>query len=120
MYADKPLSQRQLKLIQELKKVAQDFFQRESSGVAMITVTDANISADLKNAHFFITVLPKAKEKSALDFAKRMRSDLRTDIKNRMSMRVIPRVEIDIDKGELNRQRVQELLMEDKLASELD
>jgi ribosome-binding factor A len=120
MYSNKPPTQRQLKLNQELKKIAQDYFQRESSGAAMITVTDAHISSDLKNANIFITVLPQSKEKSALDFAKRMRSDLRTDIKNRMYMRVIPRVEVGIDKGELNRQRVDELLLEDKMSSEMD
>jgi ribosome-binding factor A len=108
---------RQKKIIEELKKVAQDFFQRNSSGKSMITVTNADVSKDLKNANIFITVLPESEEHSALDFAKRMRSDLRTDIKTRLPIKVIPFVEIEIDEGEKTRQRIENLLLKDKLNS---
>jgi ribosome-binding factor A len=108
-------SQRQLKVNEELKKVAQDFFQRNSSGAAMITVTSADVSKDLKKANIYITVLPQEKESSALDFAKRMRSDMRTDIKKRLPIKSIPFVEIEIDEGEKNRQRIESLLLKDRL-----
>ncbi len=109
-------SQRQLKINEELKKVAQDFFQRNSSGAAMITVTSADVSKDLKNANILITVLPQEKEKSALDFAKRMRGDMRTDIKKRLPIKTIPFVEIEIDEGEKNRQRIESVLLQDRLS----
>ncbi len=110
-----PKSQRQLKINEELKKVAQDFFQKNSSGVAMITVTSADISKDLTNANIYITVLPREKEKSALDFAKRMRGDMRTDIKKRLPIKVIPFVEIEIDEGEKNRQKIESILLEERI-----
>jgi ribosome-binding factor A len=103
-------SKRQLKVAEELKKVAQDFFQRNSSGASMITVTDADISKDLRKANVYITVLPQNKELQALDFAKRMRSELRTDVKKKLPIKCIPFVEVQIDLGEKNRQKIDELL----------
>jgi ribosome-binding factor A len=103
-------SQRQLKVAEELKKVAQDFFQRNSSGASMITVTDTDISKDLRSANIYISVLPIERELQALDFAKRMRSELRTDIKKRLPIKVIPFVEVQIDLGEKNRQKIDALL----------
>jgi ribosome-binding factor A len=110
-----PKTQRQLKINEELKKVAQDFFQRNSSGAAMITVTSASVAKDLKNVTISITVLPQEKEKSALDFAKRMRTDLRTDIKRRLPVKSIPFVEVEIDEGEKNRQKIESILLQDRI-----
>ncbi len=83
--------------------------QRESSGGSLITVTDANISKDLKKATIFITVLPESSEESALNFAKRKRSDLRNFIKTKLQMKILPFLDFEIDKGEKNRQRIDEL-----------
>ncbi len=110
-----PKTQRQLKVNEELKKVAQDFFQRNSSGSSMITVTNADVSKDLKKANIYITVLPQDKELSALDFAKRMRTDMRSDIKKRLPIKSIPFVEIEIDEGEKTRQRIESVLLKDRL-----
>ena len=110
-----PKTQRQLKVNEELKKVAQDFFQRNSSGSSMITVTSADVSKDLKKANIYITVLPQDKELAALDFAKRMRTDMRSDIKKRLPIKSIPFVEIEIDEGEKTRQRIESILLKDRL-----
>jgi ribosome-binding factor A len=110
-----PKTQRQLKVNEELKKVAQDFFQRNSSGSSMITVTSADVSKDLKKANIYITVLPQDKELAALDFAKRMRTDMRSDIKKRLPIKSIPFVEIEIDEGEKTRQRIESVLLKDRL-----
>jgi ribosome-binding factor A len=93
-------TERQLKVMQELMKIAQDFFQKNSSGQSMITVTRTDIAKDLKNGTVFITVLPESQEDSALNFAKRMRADLRNQIKKRLPIKVIPFVEIEIDEQE--------------------
>ena len=107
-------SERQLKVSSELKKIAQDFFQKNTSGQSLITVTNADISKDLKNANIFITVMPIEKEKAVYDFAKRMRTELRSDIKRRLPIKVIPFVEIEIDEGEKIRQKIDAILSEDK------
>ncbi|MDQ5957444.1 MAG: ribosome-binding factor [Patescibacteria group bacterium] len=108
-------TERQRKIMEELKKIAQDFFQRNSSGVSLITVTATDVTRDLRHANIFITVLPENKEKAALDFAYRMRSDLRTDIKKRLPIRTIPFVEVKIDEGEKVRQNIELILVKDKL-----
>ena len=110
-------TKRQLKVNQELKKIAQNFFQRESSGSSLITVTNAEVTPDLRTANVFITVLPEDKEAAALDFAKRMRAGLRTDIKKFMPIKVIPFVEIEIDKGEHNRQKIESILFPGLISS---
>lgn len=118
MDANKPKTERQLKVEQQVLGLAQDFFQRESSGLSMITVTRADVSSDLHNGKIFITVLPEDKEDAALQFAKRMRSDLRHYVMKRLPIKVIPFFEVEIDYGEKNRLHVDELLREEKRKSE--
>lgn len=108
--ANKPQTKRQIQVGLEVLAIAQDFFQRESSGSSMITVTRAEVSGDMKHGTIFITVLPESKEESAINFAKRMRSDLRHAIMKRMPVKVIPFLEVEIDYGEKNRLHISELL----------
>ena len=42
-------TERQIKIGLTLRNIAQDFFQKESSGVSLITVTKADISRKIKN-----------------------------------------------------------------------
>ena len=116
MDANKPKSQRQLQVEQQVLGITQDFFQRESSGASMITVTRTEISRDMKHGTIFITVFPENKEDAAINFAKRMRSELRHFVMKRLPVKVIPFFEVEIDYGEKNRLHVDELLRKDKAA----
>ncbi len=93
-----------------LKKLAAKFLERENNGTSLITVISATVSPDLKRATIFITVLPDDKEKGALEFAKRNRKEMREYFKKNVPMKNIPFVDIEIDKGEKNRQKIDELL----------
>jgi ribosome-binding factor A len=119
MDANIPKSQRQLQVEQQVLGIAQDFFQRESSGASMITVTRTDISRDMKHGTIFITVLPENKEDAAINFAKRMRSELRHYVMKRLPVKVIPFFEVEIDYGEKNRLHVDELLRNNKLAHDV-
>lgn len=116
--ANKPKGERQLKVEQQILALAQDFFQRESSGLSMITVTRTEISRDMKHGTIFITVFPENKEEAAINFAKRMRSELRHYVMKRLPVKVIPFFETEIDYGEKNRLHVEELLRKDKIEAE--
>jgi ribosome-binding factor A len=116
--ANKEPSKRQTQISLEILAIAQDFFQRESSGASLITVTRAEVSADLKHGTIFITAIPESKEPAALDFAKRMRSELRHRVMKRLPIKVIPFFEIEIDYGEKNRLHVESLLRKDKEAND--
>lgn len=114
MDANKPKSERQLKVEQQVLGIVQDFFQRESSGLSMITITRTDISRDMKHGTIYMTVLPEDKEDAAINFAKRMRSELRHYVMKRLPVKVIPFFEVEIDYGEKNRLHVDELLRNDK------
>ena len=115
---NKAPSKRQTQIALEIRSIAQDFFQRESSGASLITVTRAEVSADMQHGTIFITVLPEEKEAAALDFSKRMRSDLRHKVMKRLPIKVIPFFEVEIDYGEKNRLHIDALLRKEKLENE--
>lgn len=118
MDANIPKSQRQLQVEQQVLGITQDFFQRESSGASMITVTRTEVSRDMKHGTIFITVLPENKEDAAINFAKRMRSELRHFVMKRLPVKVIPFFEVEIDFGEKNRLHVDALLRKEKEAND--
>jgi ribosome-binding factor A len=98
------------KVANHLKELAAEFLARENNKTSLITVTAATCSPDLKQATIYITVLPNSKEKTALLFAKRKRGEIREYFKKNMEIKTIPFVDIAIDLGERNRQKIDELL----------
>ena len=102
--------ERNEKVANLIKELGAQFLERENNRTSLITVTSCNTSPDLKRATLFITVLPDEKEKDALSFVKRRRSDLRDFLKKNIRIKVIPFIDIEIDKGEKNRQKIDELL----------
>lgn len=104
------MTQRSEKVAHLLKELSAKFLARENNRTSLITVTGATCSPDMKRATVFVTVLPISKEDSALGFVKRKRKDLRLFLKESMTTKVIPFIDIEIDKGEKNRQKIDELL----------
>ena len=102
--------QRNKKVANLIKELGAQFLERENNRTSLITVTSCSVSPNLKRATIFITVFPDKKETSALGFVKRKRRDLRTYLKKNMIIKNIPFIEIEIDGGEKNRQRIDELL----------
>jgi ribosome-binding factor A len=101
---------RQGKVANQIKELSAIFLERENNHTSLVTVTSCNVSPDLKKATIFITVLPDEKEHDALEFAKRKRRELREFIKGKMTIKIIPFLDIQIDQGEKNRQKIDELL----------
>jgi len=102
--------QRNEKAANQIKELSAEFLERENNRTSLITVTSCSTSPDFKNATVFITVLPDEKEHDALDFAKRKRKELRKFLKKKMKVKIIPFLDIKIDQGEKNRQKIDELL----------
>ena len=102
--------QRNEKVANIIKELTAQFLARENNKTSLVTVTSATCSPDLKRATIFITVLPDEKEKEALEFAKRKRPELREALKKNMTIKTIPFLDIAIDLGEKNRQKIDELL----------
>ena len=98
------------KVANQIKELAAEFLGRENNRTSLITVISCNTSPDLKKATIFITVLPNSKEHDALEFAKRKRAEIRDFLKGKMNTKIIPFLDIQIDQGEKNRQKIDELL----------
>ncbi len=92
-----------------LREIAARFFSREAGLRSLITVTDATISPDFKRATIYITTFPTSEEEKAVDFAKRKRTDLREYIAKYGKLRTLPVLEIKLDEGERNRQKIDAL-----------
>ncbi len=75
--------------------------------MSVITVTHCDVSGDLKKVTAFISVFPTEHEQEALNFARRKRTEIRELFKQNLSMKAIPHLEIEIDEGEKNRQKVE-------------
>ena len=59
-----------------------------------------------------ISVLPREKENAAFGFIRRNLGDLRKHVKKWLKINPIPFLEVQIDEGEKNRQRIDELLIQ--------
>jgi ribosome-binding factor A len=105
-------SHRHIQVAEELAHMAGDFLAREIANPSvsgLITVTRAELADDFKNVTILLSVLPHTKEEDALRFAKRARSDLREYVKEHSFLRPVPTIDFELDYGEKNRQRVDEL-----------
>lgn len=104
------MQDRNEKVANQIKELAAEFLERENNRTSLITVISATCSPDLKRATIFITVLPNEKEDMALNFVKRNLGGIRESLKKNLSIKTIPFLDVLIDQGEKNRQRIEELL----------
>ncbi len=104
--------QRNEKVANLIKELGAQFLERENNDTSLITVISCTVSPDLKRATIFITVFPDEKEKDALAFVKRKCGELREYLKKNIKIKTIPFIDAQIDYGEKNRQKIDELLGE--------
>ena len=103
-------SPRDFKIEEQIKEVAAHVIERESNKTALITITRVELFEKGRKAMIFISVLPEAGEESAMNFLKRKRRDMRTEIKQHLNVRTIPFLDVEIDLGEKASRRIDELL----------
>lgn len=103
------MDNRHERMQEALREVAAEFLVREAGRESLITVTRAELSDDNKRGIIYITVLPDDAEENALSFANRNRTELGHFYKTRIKGAMPPHVEFVIDRGEKNRQRLDEL-----------
>lgn len=102
------------KTIQLLKSLAGDFLARTSNRTSLITVTNVVLSEDGRRADILVSVMPKEKASAATDFMNRNVDEFREYVKSHSRMRILPRFAFRSDRGEEHRQRIDELLREEK------
>jgi len=103
-------SRRQHTVAEEIAHQGGEFIARYvKGGGALITVTRAEISPDLKKVTVLVTVLPVGQQEESLKTLKRLRTDFHDYLKEKTVLRNVPTVEFEIDIGEHNRQRIDDL-----------
>ncbi len=96
--------------IQEaLREAAAEFIVREATPQSLITVTRAVLSEDGKRGVVYITVLPDSAEATAVSFVNRNRKEFVDFLQRRVRGGVPHHIEFEIDLGEKNRQRLDQL-----------
>jgi ribosome-binding factor A len=100
---------RKEKIIEQIHHLAGEFLSREANKNSLITVTQVHISDDMKRATILVTVLPDNKEKAAIDFLKRKRSEFKEYFKDHSAVGRIPFFDFEIDQGQKNAERVNEI-----------
>ncbi len=106
---EKTSSQKDGRMTDIIKGLTAEFVERESNRTSLITVTRVELIDRGREARIFVTVLPDAMAESALEFLKRMRSDLRSYVTEKSRLFRIPRFDFMLDVGEKNRQRIEEI-----------
>ena len=96
---------------ERMRELAAEFLNRESTRAALLTVTNIELSSDGKHATIMLSILPIEKAYAAVSFANRHRAEFSEYMKKHSKMHFLPRVEFAVDKGEQNRQRIDELLV---------
>jgi ribosome-binding factor A len=105
------MTTRQEKMIKELRKLGSEFLSEISNRSSLITITRVDVSPDFKKATLFLSIFPQDKEHEAMAFIERRARDLRDHLKKHLRTKNIPVVTFEIDTGEKNRQRIDQLLL---------
>jgi ribosome-binding factor A len=104
------MSNRNEKIGEILHDLGARFLSLNGNRSSLITVTRVELTRDGKYATILFTVFPDSFEKTALEFAKRKRSEFREFIKDNSKLGRIPQIDFQIDLGEKNRQKIDDLL----------
>jgi len=93
----------------EIGRLAASFIEREAGTDPMISVTHAESGKTLKNVTIFVSVFPDSREAEALNFLKRKRGEFREFLKKNFGAKFLPFIDFEIDLGEKNRIRIEEI-----------
>lgn len=103
------MTQKDLKLKELLRELAAEYFSRESNRTSLITITDVELRSRNSKAIILFTVMPEHQEAAALDFMHRQLTDFREFVNGRARIMRVPFFEVAVDRGEKNRQRLDEV-----------
>lgn len=92
-----------------IRELAAEFFSRVSNRQSMITVTGVETYSRGSRAKILVTVLPASEEEKAVSFMHRQLSEFREFVMSRSRIGRVPYFEVGLDKGEKNRQRLDEV-----------
>lgn len=106
--------QRVSRLREEIKKEASDIIRRlKDPRVGFVTVTDTDVSSDMRHVKIFVSVLGSDEEKQAtMDALHRATGFIRTELGGRIRLRHTPEIQFKFDESMERGARIFELLRE--------
>ncbi|OJI08075.1 MAG: hypothetical protein COX02_00445 [Candidatus Vogelbacteria bacterium CG22_combo_CG10-13_8_21_14_all_37_9] len=105
----------QQKTLALIRDLSARFFQQNSNGKSLLTVTNCLPSHDGKKVTVLLSVLPEKYEAEALRFARFHRGDLRTFIRDNSRIYNLPLLDVELDLIEKGRRLVDEVKRVDDL-----
>ncbi len=105
----RPPSFRTEKASESLMHLAADYIALEAARGSLITPTRIDMSPDRKNATIFVSVFPDSASVPAMSFLTRHRDPFREYLKKHGRFSILPFIKFELDYGEKNRQRLDEL-----------
>jgi len=101
---------RKEKIKNGIKEITAMYIGKKSGSTSLITVTDVALSDDGKRATILVNAFPRDKENAACNFIKRSLGEIRKIIVRDLKINPVPFLDVKIDEGEKNRQKIDELL----------
>jgi ribosome-binding factor A len=95
-----------------IRELVAAFIQQEANTDPLITVTHVTSSPDYRRMTVFFTTIPEGKEDNAVAFLKRTGGELRSYVKKKSNLKIIPFLEFSVDYGERHRQNIDEIARE--------
>lgn len=95
-----------------LTELAAKYIAREANRNTLITPLRTDIGSDRKNATIYVSVYPTEEGQHALTFLTRHKDLFREYLKKAARLGTLPYIRFELDYGELNRQRLDELSRE--------
>lgn len=119
--AHRPAKFKDVKKETMLTELAAKYIALEAGRSTLITPTRTHLSRDQKHATIFVSVYPTEEGGHAIDFLMRHKDLFRAYLKkSKIRFPVLPFIAFEIDYGELNRQRMDELSNEVDIPEEMD
>jgi ribosome-binding factor A len=95
-----------------IRELVAAFIQQEANADPLITVTRVTSSPDYRRMTVFFTTIPEGREDIAIAFLKRTGGELRSYVKKKSNLKIIPFLEFSVDYGERHRQNIDEIARE--------
>jgi ribosome-binding factor A len=114
-------TRRQIQVAEEIQQIVSVLLQRELKDprLGFVTVTQVEVTQDLKYARIFVSVMGTPEEQKAnMDALTSARGFIRREIASRMQIRHVPELQFRLDRGIEYSDRINRLLNEIKAEEE--
>lgn len=76
----------------------------------LVTINQVETSADLSHAKVKISIMPAEKKELALQVINKRIYHLQQELNKKLYMKIVPKIQFEIDQAEIKAQRIEEIL----------